>query len=1044
MLGLVTSLNGQATPRITEFMASNEATFQDDDEDYSDWIEIHNSGEQSLNLNGWFLSDEAEDKMKWQFPAVTLGAGEYLVVFASNEDRVNPAAALHTNFKLSSGGEYLALTAPDGITVATEFNPEYPAQSTDISYGITQPSDTSEEARLGYFPEPTPGTRNGGAESLLILDEVVFSRTSGPLLADGSLTLTGTESGQVIRYKAVPPSASGAIFDNPTSEDPIYSAPIALTDSVVVKAAIFSATNDRHGPVTTHHFLRVDTSTAKRIDTFSSQLPLVVFDNHGFGPMNKFEIEKPAWLYAFSPGEDGLARIGENPALTGGLELEVRGQSSSIAPKKGYKWDFVDSMGLKVELEFPGLRKFNEWAIIGPWMWDRSNIRNAFVYGLAKGMGMWAPDTKLVEVFFNADGDALEIDDYVGVYVVTDQLEIEPGRLDLTELENSDTDGEDLTGAYVIEIDEPNPDKYSWVTDNGLPGIFTSVMLIDSPKLEDIAPEQIDYIKNYVQSMENALIAGKDADWSNRSYLQYLDRRSWIDYHLINVFVKNPDLFWRSAKFYKDRNQRVVAGPVWDFDRAVSSADPRDDNPEDWNPDPHTPLGNGVKYWEVGWWGFIAQDPEFMQGWFDRWQQLRTGVYSNEALTARIDNLADEIGADAAARDDAKWPTNTSEHGSPEAEYANMKDWLTRRGGWIDSMLVFPPSISRNFDDSITVTPVQNSELVYTLNGADPRLSDGSIAPDALRSSGATTFPVGTNVRFRGYNRFLGAWPGTKWSRAQPGDIGAPYQPWPRLVNLSSRAQIEGGDDVLISGLVISDADDKWVLLRGIGPSLAPFGVQDALIDPVLTIFNSAGEIVAQNTGWSTNLDPDAISDAAESVGAFPLAENSSDSGLLLKLPAGRYSVHVSSASGTSGTVLTEAYEIDDIGALLNISVRGSVSNSANPLIAGFVVTGNQPKRVLVRGVGPSLVNYGVASFLADPTLRIESGGEIVAENDNWHETHSELIATSNQLVGAFELDAASNDAAILVTLPPGIYTAVVSGADDSAGTTLVEVYELE
>ena len=120
------------------------------------------------------------------------------------------------------------------------------------------------------------------------------------------------------------------------------------------------------------------------------------------------------------------------------------------------------------------------------------------------------------------------------------------------------------------------------------------------------------------------------------------------------------------------------------------------------------------------------------------------------------------------------------------------------------------------------------------------------------------------------------------------------------------------------------------------------------------------------------------------------------------------------------------------------------MSDSANPLIAGFVVTGDQPKRVLVRGVGPSLANYGVTSFLADPKLLIESEGGIIAENDNWHTTHSELITTSNQLVGAFELDEASNDAAILVTLPPGIYTAVVSGADNSAGITLVEVYELK
>ncbi len=1044
VLGLTIGLRGQASPIITEFMASNDATLQDDDGAYSDWIEIHNSGEQSLSLSGWYLSDEEENKTIWQFPAVTLGAGEYLVVFASNEDRVDPASALHTNFKLSAGGEYLALTQPDGLTVATEFKPEYPAQTTDISYGITQPSEATEMAKMGYFAEPTPGTRNGDSESLLILDEVVFSRTSGLFISDSSLTLTGAGNGQIIRYKLVSPSASGAQFTNPTTEDTIFDDPIALIDSVVVRAAVFSENSERRGPITTHHFLRVDTTSTQRVDTFSSQLPIVVFDNHGFGPMIKDEIERPAWLYAFTPGENGLTSLGESPTLTGGLELEVRGQSSSLFPKKSYKWDFVDPMGLKVELEFPGMGKFNEWAIIGPWKWDRSNIRNAFVYGLSNAMGRWAPQTRLVEGFFNADGNELGLNDYVGVYVMTDQLEIESGRVDIEELSQSDTTGEDLTGGYVLEIDEVDEDKYSWETENGFPGVFTSFLLIDSPKIDDLAPEQIDYIKTYVQSMENALFSGQDNDWSNRAYLQYLDRGAWIDYHLINTFVKNVDSFWRGTKFYKDRNQRLVAGPVWDYDRSLGSADPRDNEPQAWNAPGDTDQGFGVQYWSIGWWGLLAQDPEFIQGWFDRWQQLRAGAYSPEALASRVDDLANQIGTAAAGREVAQWPTNLSEHGSYNAEIAHMKDWLRQRGSWIDGMLVFPPTQSVNFDGSITVTPVPNSELIYTLNGADPRLAGGELAPDALRSSGAMTFPAGANIRYRGYNRFLGAWPGTKWSRAQPGNIGAPYQPSPRLVNLSSRARVEGGDNILISGLVINDSDNKWVLLRGIGPSLASFGVADPLSDPVLTIFDDTGEVVAQSTGWSTNTDPDSISDAAESVGAFPLEENSGDSGLLLNLPVGRYSVHVSSASGASGTVLTEAYEIDDIGALLNLSVRGSVSDSANPLIAGFVVTGDQPKRVLVRGVGPSLANYGVTSFLADPKLLIESEGRIIAENDNWHTTHSELITTANQLVGAFELDEASNDAAILVTLPPGIYTAVVSGADNSAGITLVEVYELK
>jgi len=1031
-------------PIITEFMASNDETLPDDDGEYSDWIEIHNPGDSSVSLAGWHVTDDEDNKTKWQFPSLTLEPNAYLVVFASSEDRRDLNAALHTNFKLSSAGEYLGLIQPDGQTVATEFNPEYPSQTEDISYGTTQPTVENEVAKIGYFSTATPGTRNGGAETLLILDAVLFSRVSGPFIGSPELTLSGAGTGQVIRYKVVSPTSIGGEFSNPTSEDSLYTQPIPLPPSAMIRAAIFAEDGTQHGPMITHHFVQMDTTSIDRIDLFSSQLPLFVFDNHGFGPMVKDGTDRPAWLYAFSPAPGQQTTITETPTWSSSLELEVRGQTSSNFPKKSYKFDLIDNLGLKIELNFPGLGNFNEWAIIGPWNYDRSYIRNAFAYGLSNLMGRWAPQTRLVEVFFNSDGDPLGVDDYAGVYVMIDSLEVEPGRLDLTELDKSDNNGDDITGAYVIEIDERDPNKYDWETENGYPGTSTSRVLIDSPKLDDISPAQIDYIKSYVQSMEDALIAGEDTDWLNRSYLQYLDRASWIDYHLINTFVKNTDVFWRSVKLFKDRNRRIVAGPVWDFDRSIDSADPRDNDPVAWDASSNTSQGFGVRYWQIGWWGILNQDPEFMQGWFDRWSQLRPGVYSTRALKNQVNQLASEIGDAAAARDTARWPTNVSEQGSFDAEIANMKLWLSRRADWIDYQYVHAPTLTPNPNGSTTVTPAPSSQLIYTLQGGDPRLKGGGIAPDASISTTPITFPADSRFRVRGYDPTHEIWPGTKWSRALPGEIGPPFQPAPRLVNLSSRARVESGDNVLITGITINDADDKWILFRGIGPTLADFDIADPLNDPVLTIFDDFGEMVAQNIGWDTGSDLDEISDAMDQVGAFPLTSGSGDSALLLKLPVGRYSVHLDSATGSSGTALAEAYEIDELGALINLSIRGLVNSASDPLIAGFVMSGTQPKRVLVRGVGPSLANFGVENALSDPVLRIEAAGQTVASNDNWQDHDQSLIKTANQLVGAFALDHGSSDAAILVTLPPGVYTAVVTGASESSGPALLEVYELD
>ncbi len=130
------ALHGQDFVQISEFMAINHNGLDDEDRNEEDWIEIHNAGLTAVNLEGWFLTDKADNLTKWVFPAVMLGSDAYLVVFASEKDRTDPAGQLHTNFKLSGSGEYLALIRPDGITIASEFAPAYPIQVPDISYGL--------------------------------------------------------------------------------------------------------------------------------------------------------------------------------------------------------------------------------------------------------------------------------------------------------------------------------------------------------------------------------------------------------------------------------------------------------------------------------------------------------------------------------------------------------------------------------------------------------------------------------------------------------------------------------------------------------------------------------------------------------------------------------------------------------------------------------------------------------------------------------------------------------------------------------------------
>ncbi len=144
--GLSVPLHAQDMLRINEFMAMNEHGLDDSDRDEEDWIEIHNAGMNAVNLEGWYLTDSARNLTRWKFPAVTLGSDMYLVVFASGKDRTDAAGELHTNFKLSGSGEYLALVRPDGVTVVSEFSPAFPVQAPDISYGLS--GETSTETLL--------------------------------------------------------------------------------------------------------------------------------------------------------------------------------------------------------------------------------------------------------------------------------------------------------------------------------------------------------------------------------------------------------------------------------------------------------------------------------------------------------------------------------------------------------------------------------------------------------------------------------------------------------------------------------------------------------------------------------------------------------------------------------------------------------------------------------------------------------------------------------------------------------------------------------
>jgi outer membrane protein assembly factor BamB len=265
-----------------------------------------------------------------------------------------------------------------------------------------------------------------------------------------------------------------------------------------------------------------------------------------------------------------------------------------------------------------------------------------------------------------------------------------------------------------------------------------------------------------------------------------------------------------------------------------------------------------------------------------------------------------------------------------------------------------------------------------------------------------------------------------------------------RLGNLAVRTFAGAGDDALIVGFVVGGGGARSLLVRGVGPTLANFGITGVLENPRI-VARAQQAVVAENEDWDQSPDPGAIETAAVAVGAFPLPRGSRDSALLADFPARDYTVQVSGAGGTTGVALMETY--DAAGAstarLINVSARSAVGTGSGILIAGFVVQ-QGTRAVLVRAVGPGLQVFGVPGVLADPLLQVFRQSEAVAENDDWSDAvNSAEIAAAAQAVGAFPLPAGSWDAALLLTLPPGPYTAQVSGVNGATGVALVEIYEV-
>jgi hypothetical protein len=261
----------------------------------------------------------------------------------------------------------------------------------------------------------------------------------------------------------------------------------------------------------------------------------------------------------------------------------------------------------------------------------------------------------------------------------------------------------------------------------------------------------------------------------------------------------------------------------------------------------------------------------------------------------------------------------------------------------------------------------------------------------------------------------------------------------PQSLNVSTRLQVLGNENVLIGGFIIGGTSTKRVILRAMGPSL-PAYVHGVLPDPLLELYDSAGQLIASNDSWKVNAQTGTSQQAA--VEATMVAPgNDLEAAIIATLqPQQGYTAVVRGSHGETGISTVELYDLNSSSAasLANISTRGLVESGDNVMIGGFILGGNNGSgEVVVRALGPSLAQSGVANPLGNPTLQLFNGnGQMIASNDDWEETNGvDIRATGLQPTSNLE-------SAILASLPAGAYTAVVQGHNGS-GVGLVEVYNL-
>jgi hypothetical protein len=410
----------------------------------------------------------------------------------------------------------------------------------------------------------------------------------------------------------------------------------------------------------------------------SSNLPIIIIDTYGVEIPNEPKIY--ATMGIIDNGEGAINEITDDKTLEVDIGIEIRGATSSKYPKLQYGIETRDGAGNNLNIPLLGFPEENDWILHAPYS-DKSFMRNTFVYKTVRSTGRYASQSKYFELILNGN--------YEGVYVLLEKIKRDRNRVDL--LSPSDSSA---SGGYLLEM--MIPERITAGETYFLNSDTSRALVIQYPREEDLSPTQQQWIENYISEFENVMYGESYLD-PETGMRKYIDIPSAVDFILFNEFVKNTDAFYLSTFMYKDKDQKLFLGPVWDFNIALGNH---------WGYN-GTTIGWIVIAGQKPWVPRITDDPVFYFHFQQRWGQLRANQLSDGSVTAYIDSIYQLLDAGAQQRNFTRWPIlgtyispNRLPPGAGPGEYLEtfqeevdtLEQWILDRMHWMDNELIFKNS----------------------------------------------------------------------------------------------------------------------------------------------------------------------------------------------------------------------------------------------------------------------------------------------------------------------------------------------------------------